>query len=87
MSGRFELAPETVTPGQLYMLLQSIDERQAQLVREQVHIRERMDRLENDTADLLAAWRAGGAVLRIVKWAAAVGAGLAAIWAFFQSRI
>ena len=49
-------------------------------------VRERVEQVEEDQRDLLAAWRAGGAVLRVVKWASAVGAGITAIWAFISTR-
>ncbi len=71
------LPPDHVTPAQLLGMLQ-------QIVGEQQKIRERIEQVEVDTGDLLAAWRAGGAVLSVVKWASAVGAGIAAIWAFVR---
>lgn len=78
----FSLPPETVTTGQLYMALQSLNARLAVMASEQVRLRAAIEKQERDTADMLAAWKAGGTVLRIIKWAAAVGAGVAAIWAF-----
>ncbi len=81
-----QIPPAKLTPEQLYALLIAIDEKQAQIVRDVTIVRERVERVEEDQRDLLAAWRAGGAVLRIVKWASAVGAGVAARWAFISTR-
>lgn len=82
----FSIPPQTLTPDQLYSMLVAVDAKLAQLVREQTLIRERVEAVEIDTSDLLAAWHAGGAMLRVVKWASAVGAGIAAIWAFLSTR-
>jgi hypothetical protein len=78
--------PANLTPEQLYALLVAIDSKQGQIVRDVTIVRERVGRVEEDQRDLLAAWRAGGAVLRVVKWASAVGAGITAIWAFISTR-
>ena len=80
------IPPAKLTPEQLYSLLVEIDAKQGQIVRDVTIVRERVERVEEDQRDLLAAWRAGGAVLRVVKWASAVGAGVAAIWAFISTR-
>lgn len=80
------IPPAQLTPEQLYSLLVAIDAKQGQIVRDVTIVRERVEQVEEDQRDLLAAWRAGGAVLRIVKWASAVGAGVAAIWAFISTR-
>lgn len=79
--------PAKLTPEQLYALLIAIDSKQGQIVRDVTIVRERVEQVEEDQRDLLAAWRAGGAVLRVVKWASAVGAGVAAIWAFISTRL
>ena len=80
------IPPAKLTPEQLYSLLIAIDAKQDQIARDVTIVRERVEQVEEDQRDLLAAWRAGGAVLRIVKWASAVGAGIAAIWAFISTR-
>lgn len=81
-----QIPPAKLTPEQLYALLVAIDSKQGQIVRDVTIVRERVEQVEEDQRDLLAAWRAGGAVLRVVKWASAVGAGVAAIWAFISTR-
>lgn len=86
MSDRLSIPPAGLTPEQLFSLLVAIDAKQAQIVRDVTIVRERVEQVEEDQQDLLAAWRAGGAVLRVVKWASAVGAGIAAIWAFVSTR-
>lgn len=86
MSLQSKIPPDGLTPAQLYSLLVAIDAKQAQIVRDVITVREKVEKVEEDQKDLLAAWRAGGAVLRIVKWASAVGAGVAAIWAFISTR-
>ena len=80
------IPPAKLTPEQLYSLLIAIDAKQDQIARDMTIVRERVVKVEEEQRDLLAAWRAGGAVLRIVKWASAVGAGIAAIWAFISTR-
>lgn len=86
MSNGLPIPPAGLTPEQLYSLLVAIDAKQGQIVRDVTIVRERVEQVEEDQKDLLAAWRAGGAVLRVVKWASAVGAGIAAIWAFVSTR-
>ena len=86
MSLQSDIPPAKLTPEQLYSLLIAIDVKQGQIVRDVTIVRERVEQVEEDQQDLLAAWRAGGAVLRVVKWASAVGAGVAAIWAFISTR-
>lgn len=86
MTQLHNIPPAGLTPEQLYALLVAIDAKQGQIVRDVTIVRERVEQVEEDQRDLLAAWRAGGAVLRVVKWASAVGAGVAAIWAFISTR-
>ena len=81
-----QIPPAKLTTEQLYALLVAIDSKQDQIVLDVTIVRERVKQVEEDQRDLLAAWRAGGAVLRVVKWASAVGAGVAAIWAFISTR-
>jgi len=81
-----QIPPANLTTEQLYALLVAIDSKQDQIVLDVTIVRERVQQVEEDQRDLLAAWRAGGAVLRVVKWASAVGAGVAAIWAFISTR-
>lgn len=86
MSNGLPIPPAGLTPEQLYGLLVAIDAKQGQIVRDVTIVRERVEQVEEDQKDLLDAWRAGGAVLRVVKWASAVGAGIAAIWTFVSTR-
>ena len=58
-----QIPPARLTPEQLYSLLVSIDAKQAQIVRDVTIVRERVEQVEEDQQDLLAAWRAGGAAL------------------------
>ena len=83
----FNLPPTDMTPHQLYALLLAIDAKQGQLVREQVLIRERVEAVEVDTADLLSAWRAGGTLLRAAKLLSAIAAACIAVWAFVVARV
>lgn len=84
MSDDFNLPPENVTTVQLFMLLQSINAKQSVMISEQARTNKRLEQLETDTADLRQAWKTAGSVLRLLRWAAAVGAGAAAIWAFVR---
>ena len=70
----FDLPPEHVTPWQLYILLQQLNTKQSIIIHEAGRMTRRMDAMEQDTSDLVAAWKTGGAVLRVVKWSAIVGA-------------
>lgn len=83
-SDPFNIPPESVTPGQLFMLLQGISTKQSMIAADQKRIAERLQALEKDTADMRQAWKTGGAVLRLVKWAATLGAAIGATWAFIK---
>jgi hypothetical protein len=83
----WNIPPESVTPGQLFMLLQAINAKQSMIVSDQQRIAQRIEKLESDTSDMVQAWKAGGTVLRIIKWAAAVGAAFVAIAAFVRGLI
>ena len=87
MSDPFSLPPETVTVGQLYMALQSMNARMAVMASEQTRLRTALEQQERDTTDMLAAWRASGTVLRIIKWTAAVGTGVGATYAFMRGLL
>ena len=84
MSDPFSLPPETVTVGQLYMALQSMNARLAVMSAEQTRLRAAVEQQERDTAAMLAAWRTGATVVRIMKAAAAIGAGVVAVWTFIR---
>lgn len=84
MSEEFDVPPEHVTTGQLYMLLQQVSTKQSLIVQENVRMSRRLENLEKDTADMVAAWKAGGAVLRIVKWGALVGGAAISVWKFMK---
>lgn len=86
MSDLFTLPPENVTPGQLFMLLQSLDAKQALIADELGDITARITALEADTADMRQAWKTAGMVLFVLKWAAAVGAGAVAVISYLRSN-
>lgn len=80
MPGRdpFSLPPETVTPGQLYMAMQSLNARLAVIAAEQSRQGKRMDRMDAEISGLVAAWQAGGTLLGLAKAVAILGSGVAA---------
>lgn len=80
----FDVPPEHITNGQLYMLLQQLSTKQSLILKEQVVMSKRMEAQETATEDMVAAWRAGGAVLRILKWAALVGTAVVSVWKFMK---
>lgn len=63
----FSLAPETVTPGQLYVVIQSLSIRQGQLNNELIALRKELSVQSDATKDLVVAWKAGGVFLAFVK--------------------
>ena len=67
MNDPFSLSPETVTPGQLYVAIQSLSIRQSQLNNELITIRKELSVQSDATKDLVVAWRAGGVFLAFVK--------------------
>lgn len=81
MPDPFNLPPETVTNGQLYMALQSMNARMAVMASEQGRLRAAVEKQERDSADMLAAWKAGGTVLRFVKLVGALALAVTATWA------
>lgn len=82
--GQFDIPPEHVTTGQLYLLLQQLSVKQSLVLQEQVRFGKRIEAQEEATRDMIAAWKAGGTVLRIVKWAALVGTAALSIWKFVK---
>lgn len=83
----FDLPPEHVTPWQLYILLQQLNTKQSIIIHEAGRMTRRMDAMEQDTSDLVAAWKTGGAVLRVVKWSAIVGAAALSVWKFMKGLV
>ena len=83
----FDLPPEHVTPWQLYILLQQLNTKQSIIIHEAGRMTRRMDAMEQDTRDLVAAWKTGGAVLRVVKWSAIVGAAALSVWKFMKGLV
>lgn len=81
----FSLPPETVTPGQLFMLLQSMNARLATMASEQHRQGQRLDKQEANTADMLQAWKSGGTVLRFIKLVGGVAVACMAAWGLFTS--
>lgn len=78
----FDLPPTDVTPAQLYVLMQQLNTKQSLLLHENTQTNRRIASIEADTADMVAAWKAGGTVLRIVKWSALVGTAVLSVWKF-----
>lgn len=87
MSDPFQLPPESVTPGQLFMLLQAMNARLATIAAEQVRQGQRLDKIEVDSADMLRAWNAGGQVLRFVKLVGSIAVACGAVWAFTRGLV
>jgi len=90
LSGRhdpFSVPPENVTTGQLFMLLQSINAKQSLIVAEQTRLRSDFEKDRAQMADMVAAWKAGGTVLRIIRLAGAVALALGAVWAFTKGVV
>ena len=81
MPDRFELPPETVTPGQIYIALQSVNSKLAVISAQGQVQTQRMDRLELELAGLLSAWKAGGVLLSLAKVVAAIGTAVAMAYA------
>lgn len=82
MSDPFSLPPETVTTGQLYMALQSMNARMAVMANEQTRLRTDFEADRRDKADMVAAWKAGGTVMKAIRLAGAVVIACGALWAF-----
>lgn len=84
MPDPFSLPPETVTTGQLFMLLQELNSSMTKVAADQALLRADFERDRKDKADMVAAWKAGGTVLRMIKvLGGAVVAGYG-IWKFFK---
>lgn len=81
---QFNLPPEQVTTGQLFMLMQSMNARMLQQNAELVRIRERIERQESATRDIVSAWKAGGTVLTVVKIIGSVALAITATWALLK---
>ena len=81
---KLELPPGNVTNAQLYVLLQQLNTKQSLIAQENVAISRKLTALEADTADMVATWKAGGAVLRIVRWGALVGGAFLGVWKLFR---
>lgn len=79
-----DVIPEEATLGQVFMLLQRISIKQSLTQQEQVRMNRRLENLENNTTDMVATWKAGGAILRIVRWGALVGGSFLGLWKLFK---
>lgn len=80
----FELPPEVVTPGQLYVLMQSLNTKMSlQLIHQQT-LEAQIKALDGDTKQMREAWQTAGSLLRFVKYAAGLGTALLVTYAMFK---
>ena len=79
--GDFDIPPEHVTNGQLFLLLQALNTKQSISNAAQQRLVERLDRLDVDTKDMRNAWKAAGHLLAFVKYTAALALALTGLWA------
>lgn len=85
----FSLAPESVTPGQLYVAIQSLSIRQTQQNNELIAMRKELSEQREATQHLVAAWKTGGFLLSVIKTLGFVGTAILSIYGAFNiaSRI
>lgn len=74
------LPPQDITVGEVYLLLQQVSTKQTLILKEATQLDKRMTQLESNTEDMVTAWKAGGAVLKIMKFSALVGGTFVAVW-------
>ena len=58
----------------------------AELRRELAELKEAISEIRTSTTDLLAAWRAAGVFVGVIKWAASIASGAAIIWAAIHGK-
>lgn len=81
------IPPESVTPGQLLMILQSMHAQQAVHLANTNRLREKVDQLQADQKDLLEAWRTSKNVLRFVRLVSMLAVGVAGAWAAVKGLV
>jgi hypothetical protein len=87
MPGQHPIAPEHVTLGQLYLLIQEqrhenavLSQRVVDLTGEVAMARKETAEAKNQMAELLDAWRSGKGVLTFLKLLGAIATAFLAIW-------
>lgn len=85
MDGSFDLPPEHVTNGQLFLLLQALNTKQSISNASQQRLVERIDKLDVDTKDMRDAWKAAGHLLTFIKYTAAVALAITGLWAITKN--
>lgn len=80
----FSIPPENVTNGQLYMALQSLRAQVGDVADEQTRLRTDFEADRRDKADMVAAWKAGGAVMKLIKLLGSLAIAAGAIFAFLK---
>jgi hypothetical protein len=80
------IAPEVVTPGQLLMILQSMHAQQAVQIANVTSLRQELQQVRAEQAELVEAWTSAKNVVRFVKMLAAVGAAVAFLAAWFKGQ-
>lgn len=76
----FELPPEVVTPGQLYVLMQQLNTKMSLQLLHQQTLEAKIDTLDGDTKQMRDAWRTAGNLLRFIKYLAGFGTALATVY-------
>jgi len=83
----FNLPPETVTNGQLFIAIRDMNARVMMIASEQKALRADFEDDMRDKQAMVEAFKTGGTVLCMIKWSAAVGAGLAATYMFAKGLV
>lgn len=83
-SDPFSLPPESVTPGQLYIAIQSLSIRQNQLNAELVAVRKELTEQKEATQHLVAAWNAGDFLLSLIKVLGIIGTAVLSIFGVYN---
>ena len=83
-SDPFSLPPESVTPGQLYVAIQSLSIRQNQLNSELTTLRKELTEQKEATQHLVAAWNTGGHLLSVVKILGIIGTTILSIFGAYN---
>ena len=77
----FDIPPEHVTNGQLFLLLQALNTKQSISNASQQRLVERVEKLDHDTKAMRESWQAAGKLLAFIKYTAAVALALTGLWA------